>query len=345
MSRTKIEWTERRWNPVTGCSKVSQGCKFCYAETMAKRFWKNRKFTDILIHLERLREPIKWKKPGLVFVNSMSDLFHPSIPFQFIDLVFAVMAIAKNQTFQILTKRPERMIEYFIFKDRDWKHPGMQADERIRFQTYHQFGKGIPPNEWSWPLKNVWLGISCEGQATADARIPILIKTPAAVRFISAEPLLGPIDFDKYFYASNLDDNGIEGVESGNIDWVIAGGESGTQARPMHPDWVRSIRNQCISAKVDFFFKQWGNWQPVENVDFESDMEAESLDEGWYAGTGQNGRKYVDRENNKMLRIKRWEENVVGNDFSIYLKDKSISGRLLDGREWNEKPGCLAHNL
>lgn len=218
--KSKIQWTNATWNPVTGCSKVSAGCRGCYAERHALRFWGDRKFTDVRTHMEKLEQPLRWKRPRLIFVNSMSDLFHEDVPDEFIKHVFNVMHRAQHHTFQILTKRPERM------------HAFMMRYREVM------------------PLPNVWLGVSIEDQQTAVLRIPWLSNTPAAVRFISAEPLLGHIDIT----AAML---------SKRIHWVIVGGESGPTARPCHPNWVRIIRHQCNFFGVPFFFKQWGQWKPV----------------------------------------------------------------------------------
>ena len=229
-SNSNIEWTDASWNPVTGCTKVSQGCKNCYAETWAKRHLgefsrdPSRKFTDILCHEDKLELPLRWKKPRRIFVNSMSDLFHESVPDRFIQSVFRVMSDAWWHTFQVLTKRPERMLTTVT-------------------ETLPLLAK--------WPRNNVWLGVSCEDQATADERLPLLFETPAAVRFVSCEPLLGQI------YLMGLMTGGRPA-----LDWVIAGGESGPKARPMHPKWARSLRDQCTTAGVPFFFKQWGEWAP-----------------------------------------------------------------------------------
>lgn len=211
---TAIEWTHRpgtvgrTWNPVTGCRKVSEGCRHCYAETVAARFWGNqyahtvergfittrdyeaehltgrlRKFTDVLCHEDRLAAPLAWRKPSTVFVNSMSDLFHEDVPDAFIDQVFAVMALCPQHTFICLTKRPERMLDY-----RTSSYLIQHDDGRVNI--------GPRNSVLLWP--NVWLGVSVEDQATADERIPLLVKTPTALRFVSAEPLLGPVDLTKY---------------------------------------------------------------------------------------------------------------------------------------------------
>jgi len=209
---SKIEWTGKTWNPITGCTKVSPGCAQCYAENIANRFWGDRKFSDVQFHPDRLEKPLKWRNPRLVFVNSMSDLFHPKVTDGQIDSIFNVMATTPRHTYQVLTKRPERMLELC--------------------------GKKVP-------LPNVWLGVSVESQEYVP-RIELLRQTPAAVRFVSCEPLLGKIDLS------------LDNSEVGGIHWVIAGGESGAKHRPVSPDWVRDIRDQCVTNGVPFFFKQWG---------------------------------------------------------------------------------------
>jgi protein gp37 len=248
--KSSIEWTDATWNPVTGCSKVSAGCKHCYAEREWARLSANpkapryfgRQFTDVQCHMDVLTTPLRWKKPRRIFVNSMSDLFHPDVPTAFIDDVFGVMAGCPQHTFQVLTKRPYRMLGYL-------------GDFHAEMVT-REFVKHWPQAEtMTWPLPNVWLGVSVEDQASADERIPLLRQTPAAVRWVSAEPLLGPVSFASV-------PRGGTGAE-GNIDWVVAGGESGPHARPMHPDWARGLRDQCEAAGVPFLFKQWGEWRPT----------------------------------------------------------------------------------
>lgn len=223
--RSAIEWTEATWNPVTGCSKVSPGCAHCYAETISLRFghssrpWIPRNAAEnVRLHAERLDQPLKWRRARLVFVNSMSDLFHELVPEDFIAEVFQTMATAHQHTFQILTKRPERMREVI--------------------SRLYEDGKD--------PLRNVWLGTSIEN-ARFVSRADAVRETPAAVRFISAEPLLGPI-------ADALDLTG--------IDWIIVGGESGPKHRPMRAEWARALRDRCREEDVAFFFKQWGGRTP-----------------------------------------------------------------------------------
>lgn len=252
---TAIEWTDRTWNPITGCTKVSPGCDNCYAETIAERFRGGPAFPngfDVQLREHKLSEPLRWRKPSKVFVNSMSDLFHDSVPADYIIDVFAVMAKAQQHTFQVLTKRHARMRS--LLSDSGFAR---EMWDRLGIVEYPEV-----PDE-VWPLPNVWLGVSTEDQKWADIRIPALLETPAAVRFISAEPLIGPITLSadaigRYYGGDPRED------ERG-LDWVIVGGESGRGARPMHPDWARSLRDQCTSAGVPFLFKQWGGRTPKAN--------------------------------------------------------------------------------
>ena len=212
--RSAIEWTEATWNPVTGCTKVSPGCAHCYAETFAERFrgvpgHPYEVGFDLTLRPERMQQPLRWRRPRVIFVNSMSDLFHDDVPDAYIGDVFETMARADWHTFQVLTKRSVRLA---------------------------QLAPRLP-----WP-PNVWMGISVENQRFTP-RIHDLRQTDAAVKFLSCEPLLGPLELD------------LEGVS-----WVIAGGESGPHARPMQADWALSLRNQCLDNGVPFFFKQWGAW-------------------------------------------------------------------------------------
>lgn len=330
---TGIEWTDRTWNPVRGCTRVSEGCRNCYAERIAARFsgaagqpfhgfaeaaasgprWTGR----VELVASALFEPLKWRRWARkfreqhgrrprVFVNSMSDLFHEGLPDEHIDDIFEVMENAPEIDFQVLTKRPERMREY--------------CSER----------HCLPPN--------VWLGVSVEDQKTANERIPLLLQIAAAVRFVSYEPALGPVDFtdldmwqhvipylqrravsqgrspDNYpesIWVDCLTGRNVGNDNIGRIDWVIAGGESGPGARPAHPDWFRAVRDQCAEAGVPFFFKQWGDWAPADNerageIAVWPDGRSNDL-----AGTGET----------PMARL-----------------GKKGAGRLLDGREHSEFP-------
>jgi protein gp37 len=314
--KTSIEWTDATWNPIVGCSILSPGCAGCYAMGMAARIeamtaalraqGKNgapqydgttKKVKGKAIWTGKLAlagdsilaEPLSWRQPRRVFVNSMGDLFHEDVPDEWIDRVFAVMALAPQHTFQVLTKRAARMQEYANGIQSKIPFLGRMPLERIHLEAAgHMEGDGgfmdvlkQHGNIYSlyldtpWPLPNVWLGVSAERQQEADERIPELLATPAAIRFVSAEPLLGPIDFTSictgHYFIDALRGrkyhDAPEGVHSATeecakLDQIIVGGESGRDARPMHPDWARWIRNDCAAASTAFFFKQWGRWSP-----------------------------------------------------------------------------------
>lgn len=294
MGKTSIQWATDVWNPITGCTKVSAGCKHCYAERVfprayagqmviaesSKRFCDDgnpdkivrpRRFTDVMTHTDRLDQPLRWRKPRRVFVNSMSDLFHDDVPDAFIALVWSRMAIAQQHTFQILTKRPERMRA--LIADPAWQKLVEIAFSVLRWKHHGP--------EAMWPLPNVWLGVSVEDQVTADQRIPLLLETPAAIRFVSYEPALGPVDFtaivnrsiepepgtynalsDEWWPAlGDADaeyDGRIRGMLGARLDWIIVGGESGPKARPFDVQWARDTIYQCRDAGVPVFVKQLG---------------------------------------------------------------------------------------
>jgi protein gp37 len=275
-ARSTIEWTDATWNPVTGCTPVSEGCRHCYAERIVPR--QGHAFKEVTLHPDRLSVPLHWKKPRRIFVNSLSDLFHEDIPDEFIGKVFLTMAAAGQHIFQILTKRAGRMSK-------------LLANPPRSFPVVLCAGGLLP---------NVWLGVSCEDQKTADERIPLLLKTPAAVRFISAEPLIGPMDIEPYLGLADID------AVNPMLDWVIVGGESGPDARPMHPGWARALRDQCQLAGVPFFFKQWGQWRP---------MVRPSMD------TSEDSHHFAFPDGTWMQRV-----------------HKKIAGRILDGRTWDEYP-------
>lgn len=247
---SKIEWTEASWNPVTGCTKVSPGCDHCYAETFAER-WRGTKGHpyehgfDLTLRPERLDQPLRWKRPRRIFVNSMSDLFHDDIPDEFIAKVFGVMAAAPQHVFQLLTKRHGRM-------------RSLLGSEAFREQVFisNNYDQGDVLGD-GWPLPNVWLGVSVENQQWADIRIPALLETPAAVRWLSCEPLLDRLDLKAHWLLPTF--------PGPRINWVVVGGESGLASRPMQVDWARSLRDQCHAANVPFFFKQWGGRTPKAN--------------------------------------------------------------------------------
>jgi len=221
MAKTKIEWADMVWNPTVGCTKISQGCKNCYAERIYLRFNPDKKFSNVQCYPERLDQPFHWKKPCRIFVDSMSDLFHEKVPDEFIKQVFTVMISADWHKFLILTKRPRRMQKIIE-----------------RYPIYKS--------------ENIWLGVSVEDQKTANERIPWLLKTPAAVYGVSVEPMLEKIDLKMMVYFCG----GSSGLKDSHPDWVICGCESGPTARPMDLDWARSLRDQCQAANVPFFLKQ-----------------------------------------------------------------------------------------
>lgn len=355
---TKIEWTEATWNVITGCSVVSAGCKHCYAMKLAgTRLQHHPSRVGLTIdrgngpvwngitrfNAEWLDQPLKWKRPRKIFVCAHGDLFHWSVPDDWIDQVFAVMALAKQHTFQVLTKRPERMLKYLqsIDNERDMNRLAIAAVEN-KIGTWAEISDLL--NEVEWPLRNIWLGVSVEDQETADERIPLLLQTPAAVRWVSAEPLLGPVDLtflyagSKQYDGHTLGDGtackyyidtlrGIAGFDSGcsvnenpaevgltKIDWVVVGGESGPNARPMHPGWARSLRDQCAAAGVPFLFKQWGGWAPY------ADKRS-----GFNLPKGDLGKRQL---------------AIIGLDETTIMAKigKEHAGRMLDGVEHNGYP-------
>lgn len=279
--KSHIEWTDSTWNPATGCTKVSWGCKHCYAEREWARLsapreppniYTGRDFTDIATHPQKLLDPLRWTKPRRIFVNSMSDLFHEGIAEDFVDDVFAVMELAHWHQFQILTKRPERMWRYVLTGERTLKfHAAVEriaSHGHIRTRGPDQGPRGN--GSWTFPPANVWLGVSVEDQETANDRIRYLMDTPGvAVRFISCEPLLGPLRLGPFLKGwENPADVDMAARWLPGIDWVIAGGESGPRARPTAGDWIRNIRDECAAARVPFFFKQWGEWAPADVAQF-----------------------------------------------------------------------------
>ena len=265
---TAIQWTDETWNPVTGCSRVSEGCRHCYIERTPPFRMHGRKLGDsVQLHRDRLYQPLKWRKPRKVFVNSLSDLFHDDVRTDFIQEVFTVMAICSQHTFQILTKRPQRMFDILS-----------QWGAEDLYTYWHAFS-GQPREAQGWPLPNVWLGVSVEDQQAADERIPLLLQTPAAVRWISAEPLLGPVDLEQVrnsvmmaegqdylnvlagyaWTCSGADYCDTCGINS-SLDWVVVGGESGSGARPCDVEWIRTIMRRCHRAAVPCFVKQLGSY-------------------------------------------------------------------------------------
>lgn len=277
---TRIEWTDRTWGPVLGCEKVSPGCDHCYAIRTAHRCahlpatrglyagltgrpdgggpidWTGR----ITTVPARLADPLGWRKPQRVFVNSQSDLFHAEVPEDFVVRVLAVMAVTPRHTYQVLTKRHARMRSLLSSREI------AGGVDHLAAGIAHDNGLTVP-EEVPWPLPNLHLGVSVEDQRWADIRIPALLETPAAVRWVSTEPLLGPVDLRPGEWIHEPDCVQLDDCQcmptQRRLDWVVCGGESGPGARPMHPDWVRGLRDQCAAGGVPFLFKQWGGWAPA----------------------------------------------------------------------------------
>jgi protein gp37 len=274
---TRIEWADESWNPVTGCTPVSEACEHCYALRMLGRNLPNHSGPAPTFHPDRLHKPLHWRKPRRVFVCSMSDLFHEAFTDEQRDAVFVTMALAWRHTFMVLTKRPGRMHRYMldgrerIAERRDATGRYIEAawSKSQLLSAYARTGSQWEAFEKAWPLPNIWLGVTAENQQRADERIPILLDTPAAVRFVSLEPMLGPVDLSGHgsCHVGNVD---------AQLDWVILGGQTGPGARPMQPEWALDVYRQCKAAGVPFFFKKWGaanhiSWHPLSE---QADMQA-----------------------------------------------------------------------
>lgn len=272
MGKTKIEWATDSWNPITGCTKVSSGCANCYSERFAER-WRGtpghpyEQGFDLRLWPDRLETPFRWMQSRRIFVCSMADLFHPDVPFEFISAVFLTCMFADRHTFIILTKRPRRALEYYQHLEREKPECGQAGGERTL--------------GWRWPLPNVWLGVSVEDQKAADERIPVLLKIPAAVQFLSCEPLLGEIDLCMWLdplwdvdrttrraiAQGLLNQDQADSLRKNTIDWVIVGGESGPGARLMIEEWALEIMLACDDATVPCFIKQMGSmWARIHRT-------------------------------------------------------------------------------
>lgn len=300
--KTGIEWTDATWNPIRGCRRVSTGCINCYAETMAARFsgpgqpyeglaemkhGKPRWTGQYQIVWDKFDQPLRWKRPRMIFVNSMSDLFYEELPFSVTLQIFETMIEANHHIFQVLTKRPGQMLKFFKYL------------YDVRIMVWNRY---IESN-------NIWMGISAENQDTANERIPLLLKTPGHIRWVSAEPLLGPIDLRKCGAIKekwNIVRTDVS-CSVGEIDWLVTGGESGHGARPMHPNWARKLRDDCSEASIPFFFKQWGKWSP--------DMPSQPY----------NYRKELVRDGVKTTTV-------------MYGVGKKIAGNKLDSKIYQEYP-------
>jgi protein gp37 len=335
--RSAIEWCDATWNPLIGCARVSEGCRHCYAERMAKRLQAmgqeayagtvdhNGRWTGKVSFVQSALDlPFKWRKPRRIFVNSMSDIFHPSVSDSWRNDILHIIKATPRHTYMILTKRPEEMAAYFA-----WDHGP-------------KYGAPMPAN--------LWLGVSVEDQATADARIPWLLRTPAAVRFASYEPALGPVDFTRvpftdgdgrhrqdaltghaYMHGTGRDDNPdmlvrIDKPLLPRLDWVICGGESGPNARPMHPDWARGVRDQCAETRVPFFFKQWGEWLP------DSQFQSAGIDDDPECSRFECAFWDPDFDKWEMVGRAIWcDWNDYPEDSGVGRVGKARAGRLLDG--------------
>ncbi|QTC88161.1 DUF5131 family protein [Brevundimonas pondensis] len=343
---THIEWTDATWNVVTGCAIVSPGCTNCYAMKLAgTRLRDHPSRKDLTIdskagpvwngqvrfNADWLTQPLRWTKPRKIFVCAHGDLFHEGVTDDQLDQIFAVMALSPQHIYQVLTKRPERMRDYLsAFTPerlsqalRAFVHAGEKATQEDRF---------IP-----LPLPNVWMGVSAEDQTRANERIPVLLETPAAVRWISAEPLLGPIDLTTFddqephhkidalrgkwtaYFAGTAKEWG-SGPTDARLDWVVVGGESGAGSRPMHPDWARDLRDQCADAGVAFLFKQWGEWTPGENAQNTLGRTVETAD--WFN----------DAWDYQTLTPASAEGMHIDDEPTLYRAGKRAAGRLLDGQ-------------
>ncbi len=374
MADTKIEWTNKTWNPTRGCELVSPGCSNCYAMKQAHRFSAAGQPYHGLTKLggrgpvwtghvrevpEMLAAPLHWREPAKIFVDSMSDLFHEGVSNEYIAAVFGIMAACPH-TFQILTKRAERLPAWFewlqalarrtesVFPDDTQQWRLNQLCRAAAIKRGVVFTDHMPE---LWPLPNVHLGVSVESQQHADERIPHLLRTPVAVRFLSCEPLLGPLDVSPWLtgwtgMGSGLPPPLSTSLESLSdipaIDWVIVGGESGPGARPMHPAWARSVRDQCVAAGVPFLFKQWGAWVPMIAAGVVGAASA-ALDRTGGIREREGDPLYTvqSRTGAPLFGNRAMRGRMINNDGDAFLVGKHAAGRLLDGRTWDEFPKAV----
>ncbi|WP_426018954.1 DUF5131 family protein [Brevundimonas sp. DWR2-3-1b1] len=362
---THIEWTDATWNIVTGCSVVSPGCTNCYAmrlagtrlrdhpsrkglttESKAGPVWNGQ----VRFNADWLTQPLRWSKPRKIFVAAHGDLFHDGVTDDQLDQIFAVMALCPQHVFQILTKRPERMLAYFVRlaeSQRALDHmsfivPQVLDDAAARIDGASH---GVSFDDTPWPLPNVWLGVSAEDQTRAAQRVAILLETPAAVRWVSAEPLLGSIDFRSLEvepphrrYRNALTGQGMSRTDgpffaetlSAKLDWVVVGGESGQGSRPMHPDWARHIRDDCAAAGTPFLFKQWGDWTPGENAQNTIGRTVDTAD--WFN----------DQWHFETLTSASAEGMHIDDEPTCYRAGKKAAGRRLDGVQHDGYPAEVA---
>ncbi|AMT72066.1 DUF5131 family protein [Mycobacteroides immunogenum] len=347
--KTGIEWTDATWNPVTGCDKVSPGCDHCYAETFAER-WRGTEghyFAtgfDVQLRPDKLDLPLRWTKPRKVFVNSMSDLFHDRVPDEYVASVWAIMALAPHHTFQLLTKRHGRMhslvgssrfagLVYMAINSMlDHGNP-LRINDIAIMAALDGFARGQFK-----VLDNVQLIVSVEDQKRAELRIPVLLDTPAAVRGISGEPLLGPVVMKQHWLHPVMREPSPENNAIGRrigksngvgfIDWVIVGGESGPGARPMHPDWVRSLRDQCVAADVPFLFKQWGEHEPTSRG---------------IRGYSTTADRFVYTDGSGSIALADAASEHKESGATMQRVGKKRAGRELDGRTWDQYPEAVTN--
>lgn len=324
--KTAISWTDATWNPVVGCSHASPGCDHCYAERFAGRLrgmgrpeyqeaHDGQRWTGRTAFLpERLSQPLSWRKPRRIFPCSMGDLFHESVSNEQIAAVFGIMAGCPQHTFQVLTKRADRMREWFRWIAREPVSLPAATTGPARGALWHAWNIGVEAcvpshhRPWGWPLPNVWLGVTAEDQRRADERIPHLLQCPAALRFVSVEPMVGAVDLLRTSRLT-MRNEAPQPRWLHQLSWVICGGESGPGARPMHPEWARSLRDQCKAAGVAFHFKQWGEWA---------------------TGAQMSEAAWVDLDRS---------DHGAPDDDRPYRVGKAAAGHLLDGvehREWPE---------
>lgn len=365
--KSAIEWTDATWNPTRGCSIVSRGCQNCYAMRVAHRHsgpgrpyegltrmsargpvWTG----EVRLVPELLDQPLRWRKSKLIFVDSMSDLFHKSVPDEFIERAFAVMALSTQHIFQLLTKREERLLRFMTHQGRVLAECREARVGRLAEAIARERGENVDHPYWDafweWPPRNVWLGVSVEDQETADKRIPLLLQTPAAVRWLSCEPLIGPVNLDRWIGRDAWLDGCVrcgqwDRDEAGQLmcvcssaeyekfhpqlHWIVSGGESGPKARPMHPDWPRELRDQCAAAGVPFFFKQWGEWAPGRPVGYCRVSRRRYSHES--VTFRPDGSRYNPTEPDTLL-----EPSMQ----TVYRVGKKRAGRLLDGELHDEYP-------
>ena len=312
-TETGIAWTDSTWNPLRGCSRVSAGCENCYAEAMAGRFSghgmpyeglvrktaKGMRWTgDVRLILEHLNDPLRWTRPRRVFVNSMSDLFHQNVPFEWIAAIFAVMAGSQDHVFQVLTKRPERMLEFFRWVALDGEatmcmRRSLRALSPCAGKEWDTALRCIQGCSDAWPLPNVWMGVSAATQETFNERVPLLLQCPAAVRWVSLEPLVEDVKFTVHTNTVHLnaltgrmvDGDGDVGEASASLDWVVVGGESGPRARMFDIVWARNIAAACAEAETPCFIKQLGSNPLRHDVYDMTDDEYRQVDAaGWCVG-------------------------------------------------------------